>query len=130
VDHAQTKEVGKNVELLKAVVENVKRQKVAREKSHERIRAVAGSSRRRLAGPGVVGHGLGGVSATGAGLVNGGRVNGGATGVIGVEGASRIGERGHLDVDELVKFIGGFGTGKAARGKNSLRGKRRTGAKR
>lgn len=45
--------------------------------------------------------------------------------------ASRIGERGHLDVDELVKYIQGNGSSKPSRGgKNSLRGKRRTGAKR
>ncbi len=45
----------------------------------------------------------------------------------------RIGEKGHMDVDSLVKFIqgaqGGAGQGKS-RGKNALRGKKRTGAKR
>lgn len=48
------------------------------------------------------------------------------------EGGIKIGERGHMDVDELVKYIqGAVPSNKPARGaKNSLRGKRRTGAKR
>ena len=114
-DHGQTREMGKNVELLRAVVENVERQKeagkAAKERQTERLRLVqakvAGSTRGRLASAG---------QNVEAGLE--------------VE-ASRIGERGHLDVDELVRFIQGPGkTGGGARGKNSLRGKRRTGAKR
>ncbi len=142
-EHGQTKEVGKNVELLKAVVEGLERQKGVRERGLERIRQVAGSSRRRLVGgPSGGGSGLRGLDANGGGVVandHGVVTNGGGPGVNGVatsgttargvvEEVSRIGERGHLDVDELVKFI--QGPSKSARGKNSLRGKRRTGAKR
>lgn len=43
---------------------------------------------------------------------------------------SKIGEKGHMDVDELVKFIQGGPAKGPSRGKNALRGKRRTGAKR
>ena len=107
------------------VIENVERQKAAREKSLERIRAV-GSSRRRL---------ISTTSTTSNGLPNGLDpsilVNGSSTGNENEEGrveGSRIGERGHLDVDDLVQFI--QGPAKSTRGKNSLRGKRRTGAKR
>ncbi len=123
--HVQTKEVRKNVELLKAVVDNVERQKVSRDRGLERIRAVAdGANRRRLAGTGPGANG--GVLPASALAVNGGGlVNGAST----VE-VSRIGERGHLDVDELVKFIQGTGSAKSSRGKTGLRGKRRTGAKR
>jgi protein TIF31 len=47
------------------------------------------------------------------------------------EGKIKIGERGHMDVDELVKYIqGAVPSNKPARGAKNLRGKRRTGAKR
>ncbi len=46
----------------------------------------------------------------------------------------RIGEKGHMDVDSLVKFIQGSQSGSTSsnktKGKNALRGKKRTGAKR
>jgi len=70
------------------------------------------------------------------GLMNGsagGGVNGSARGVnIAVDGTepSRTGEKGHLEVDELVKFIQGGPTVGSGRGTKGLRGKRRTGAKR
>ena len=128
-DHSQTREVGRNIDLLRAVLENVKRQKIARDKDMERTRAIAGSNRRRL------GSGLGSGSRW---ILNmdgtGSKSDRGVEGTTAVDGpaageeTSRIGERGHLDVDELVKFI--QGPTKSARGKNSLRGKRRTGAKR
>ena len=142
-DHIQTREVRKNVELLKAVVENVERQKAVRDRGLERIRAVVGSSRKRLAA-GSAAPNESGMNRANANLGNLAAINGpglpsvnnsisGVSGMNGlgggmVEEVSRIGERGHLDVDELVKFI--QGPSKSTRGKNSLRGKRRTGAKR
>lgn len=150
-DHAQTKEVGKNVDLLRAVVENMERQKEmtqrAKEQQAERLRAAqarvahaTGSS----AGPQV-----GSVSAAiaaarrrvnsgqaaGTGIKVGGTSTGegtaaGAAADAAAEEASRIGERGHMDVDELVKFIQGGQQAPKRSAKNSLRGKRRTGAKR
>ncbi|KAK4689464.1 protein TIF31, partial [Tremellales sp. Uapishka_1] len=121
-EHAQTKEVGKNVELLNAVVENVEKQKehsLQQKKAHaERLAALSANKKRVV---------LNAEASTSA-------VAGAAPGpaVAGAEG-SKIGERGHLDVDDLVKFIQGQGKsggGANTRGKNSLRGKRRTGAKR
>jgi protein TIF31 len=60
-------------------------------------------------------------------------INGNGTGANGVKveeskvDTSRIGERGHLEVDELVQFIqGGVGAGKGS-GKKNMRGKKRGG---
>lgn len=151
-EHAQTKEVGKNVDLLKAVVENMERQKEmtqrAKEQQAERLRAAqarvahatgsnapAGvgsvsaaiaAARRRVNSGQAAGTGtkVGGTS-TGEGTAAGAAADAAAQ-----EEASRIGERGHLDVDELVKFIQGGQQAPKRSAKNSLRGKRRTGAKR
>lgn len=153
-EHAQTKEVGRNVELLKAVVENVERQKAANEAQKkaqaERLHAaqarVGGLARFRRLGAGATtanGAGASSVNGNGDGVVAAAKAESSASGAAAaaVEADadaenSRIGERGHLDVDELVKFIQGGGAsvggagGKGNRGKNALRGKRRTGAKR
>lgn len=159
-EHTQTKEVGKNVELLRAVVENIQRQKEmterARQQQLERLHAaqarVAASTRRRVnSGPATGTVTKNGGTSTGAGtaaaaaaaeedpvagLVNGmgGLKLNGTNSVPSVPSQaeqSRIGERGHLDVDELVQFIQGSSAGGAKRSaKNALRGKRRTGAKR
>lgn len=150
-EHAQTKEVAKNVELLTAVVENVEKQKQAtqqaKERQLERLRAaqarVASTDRRRLAtgtptplgaksssaaGPSSVA-GVAGVAGPGEAGVSPSAVQDGTAAAQPQEG-SRIGERGHLDVDELVKFIQGQGQPVKRSAKNALRGKRRTGAKR
>jgi protein TIF31 len=135
-ENQQTKEVGRNVELLQVVVENVERQKanaqMAKDRAAERLQAaqarVAATTRRRpIVGPpstGMAGSPTAGTSAAGAAAAA-------AKAEQAVRDASRIGEKGHLDVDELVKFIDGQApSGGAKRGKNALRGKRRTGAKR
>ena len=124
-EHPQTKEVMRNVEVLSSVADNVERQKAlgdqARARQLERLHATqsrVGGLRRRLGMP--AGTTVNGTS------VNGSKPNG-------IEAPSKIGTRGHLDVDELVNFIqGGSGTTSAqgTRAKHSLRGKRRTGSKR
>lgn len=132
-EHGQTKEVFRNVELLRAVVENVERQKAAgaqaKERQMERLNAaqsrVGGAGARRRLGPtmpqapGSAGPGPS-TSAAATATVD--------EAVAAVQ--SKIGEKGHMDVDELVKFIQGGPTKNTSRGKNALRGKRRTGAKR
>lgn len=123
-DHTQTKELSRNVELLKVVIENAERQKQASKAQVDRIKASAqlgGLGRYRkvdqsgnviIAPPSSVAE----TSASGA--------------------RSNIGAKGTLDVDELVSFINGGGAGGSgsgsggSRGKNNLRGKKRTGAKR
>jgi protein TIF31 len=138
-EHGQTKEVFRNVELLRAVVENVERQKAAgaqaKERQMERLQAaqsrVGGAGVRRRLGPtmpqapGSAGPGpSAGTSATAPASAP-------TTMDEAVAAAqSKIGEKGHMDVDELVKFIQGGPTKNPSRGKNALRGKRRTGAKR
>ena len=131
-EHSQTKEVARNVELLRAVVENVEKQKVAgvpsRERQVERLHAAqarvgGGSVRRRL------GSSLAGANGSSNATPGASAVTVPADEI--AASSSRIGERGHLDVDELVKFIqGGPAKSTTSRGKNNLRGKRRTGAKR
>lgn len=126
-EHAQTKELQRNVELLKVVIENAERQKVASKAQVERIKASAklgGLGRYRkvdesgkitIAPPQDAAAAAAGESSA----------NGAAR--------SKIGAKGTLDVDELVNFINGGGaetSGKNARGTKNLRGKRRTGAKR
>ncbi|KAK8866181.1 hypothetical protein IAR55_001332 [Kwoniella newhampshirensis] len=177
-EHGQTKEVKKNVELLRAVLDNVERQKERNEQvkkeSQERLRlarervgqlgAGAGTSaaRGRRLGQGL-GGGNGGVrivdpaalqavaaaaaaAAAGTGVSSGGQhgvppVEGQAEGVASApegvvptaEEISHIGARGTESVEELVRFIQGQQQNQAPtarRGKNALRGKRRTGAKR
>lgn len=132
-EHGTTKEVLKNVLLLRAVVEN-ERQKAAgaqaREKQLERLQAtqvrVGGpSSRRRIVGDLPT---AGSSSRSALGSAASAQTNGDALADAAVD--SRIGKRGHLDVDELVKFIQGGPSEGSPRGKNTLRGKRRTGAKR
>lgn len=133
-DHTQTKEVSRNVELLRAVVENVERQKAAgaqaREKQLERLHAaqarVGGSSVKRRLGSTLT-QGADPTGKPGPGPSTSANSEAAAAAVA---EKSRIGERGHLDVDELVQFIQGGPTKSASRGKNALRGKRRTGAKR
>ncbi|ORY34328.1 putative eukaryotic translation initiation factor 3 subunit [Naematelia encephala] len=131
-DHAQTKEASKNVELLKAVVEGFERQKTAVEEQKkrqlERLHAaqarVGSSAARKRLGSGILNGSVGNSTSTGAtGTSN-------AQQVVSEE-TSRIGERGHLDVDELVRFIQGSpAKTSSTRGSKGLRGKRRTGAKR
>lgn len=171
-DHAQTKEVGKNAELLKAVVDNVERQKAAQEQMRqqhlERLsaaqvqarapaaaapangarnkRVLAGANRQQVAQAvaAINEAAKNGVpaalaAAQAAGIDVSKEVaeaakaaeNGAAGAGAGATEGPAIGERGHLDVDELVKYIQGNTPSKPARGaKNNLRGKRRTGAKR
>jgi protein TIF31 len=125
-DHAQTKELQRNVELLRVVIENAERQKQASKAQVERIQSAAklgGLGRyRKVDEKGNV------VIAPPAAL----QAESSATGA-----RSNIGTKGTLDVDELVQFINGGsgggaggGSGQASRGKNGLRGKKRTGAKR
>ena len=122
-EHAQTKETFRNVELLKLVIDNAEKQKQASKAQLERIKQVTkagglGKYKRVdekgnvVIAPPATASGHAESSATGA--------------------KSNIGVKGELDVDELVQFIngGGSGGGKSTRGKNGLRGKRRTGAKR
>ena len=134
-EHPQTKEVAKNIELLSTVADSVERQKAigaqARDRQLDRLHALQGRSsntgiRRRLGPIGAAS------SAKVLSAINGNAVNGVMTVA---EEKSKIGARGHLDVDELVNFIQGGesksgASANAARAKNSLRGKRRTGAKR
>ncbi|WWD17613.1 hypothetical protein CI109_102054 [Kwoniella shandongensis] len=171
-EHGQTKEVKKNVELLRAVLDNVERQKErneqAKKESQDRLKlakervgqlgAGAGTSaaRGRRLGQGLAGAN-GGVRivdpaalqavAAAAAAANGQQppVEGQASAAApadGQEGApaltaeeisAQIGARGTESVDELVRFIQGQQANQAPavrRGKNALRGKRRTGAKR
>lgn len=162
-EHAQTKEVGKNAELLKAVVDNAERQKAAQEQMRqqhlERLNAAQAQARAPAAAGGKKRVGANGTAskqdvaqvfaAIQEAAKNGVPAAIAAAQAAGVdvskeveeavkaaaekgEGeAPAIGERGHLDVDELVKYIQGNTPSKPTRGaKNSLRGKRRTGAKR
>jgi protein TIF31 len=126
-DHPQTKETLRNVELLKVVIDNAERQKAASKAQLDRIKQatkLGGLNKYKrvdekgnviIAPPAATPSGHAESSATGA-------------------ANSTIGAKGTLDVDELVQFINGGGSGggggKTARGKNGLRGKRRTGAKR
>ena len=123
-EHAQTKETFRNVELLKLVIDNAEKQKQASKAQLERIKQVTkagglGKYKRVdekgnvVIAPPATASGHAESSASGA--------------------KSNIGVKGELDVDELVQFINGGGSGgqgKTSRGKNGLRGKRRTGAKR
>lgn len=118
-EHAQTKELQRNVELLKVVLENAERQKAASKAQVERIQNAAkigGLGRYRK------------VDAKGNVVIAppAAQAESSATGA-----KSNIGTKGDLDVDELVQFINGGGAGgQSSRGKNGLRGKKRTGAKR
>ncbi|WVQ97281.1 hypothetical protein IAU59_004392 [Kwoniella sp. CBS 9459] len=165
-EHAQTQEVKKNVELLRAVLENVERQKERNEQlkkeSQDRLKAAKervslGAGRGRRLG-GTLGNANGGVrlvdpatlaaaaaaagqplpqgiasaapTATGdAAAAEGQAAAEGSTANAGLD----IGARGTESVEELVRFIQGQQQPSASaknRGKNALRGKRRTGAKR
>lgn len=170
-ENAQTKESGKNAELLQRVVENAEREKTQQEQMRqqhlERMntaqtqpRGATGPKRTLAANgrptPAQVQEALaaiteaaksGGVPAAlvaaqarglsvseemkeAAKAVEAEKANAGVK-VNGASADPTIGARGHLDVDELVKYIQGNTPSKPARGaKNSLRGKRRTGAKR
>nr|XP_019049560.1 protein TIF31 [Kwoniella bestiolae CBS 10118]OCF28490.1 protein TIF31 [Kwoniella bestiolae CBS 10118] len=161
-DHSQTQEVKKNVELLRAVIDNVEKQKERNEqmKKDQQERLKAAKERIQLTGGGVKGRRLGstlsnaGSSGSGVRIVDPATLaaaaaaaghpidaNGqpAAAAAAGVEGqgqvaeGSNIGTRGTESVEELVRFIQGQqqpGASAARRGKNALRGKRRTGAKR
>jgi protein TIF31 len=129
-EHPQTKETSRNVELLKLVIDNAEKQKQASKAQLERIKQVT-----KMGGLGKYkrvdekGNVVIAPPAAGAGGASG-HAESSATGA-----KSNIGTKGELDVDELVQFIngggaGGNGGGKTSRGKNGLRGKRRTGAKR
>jgi protein TIF31 len=125
-EHPQTKETFRNVELLKLVIENAEKQKQASKAQLERIKQVT-----KMGGLGKYkrvdekGNVVIAPPTTGAS----GHAESSATGA-----KSNIGVKGELDVDELVQFINGGGAGGSGgsktRGKNGLRGKRRTGAKR
>lgn len=145
-EHAQTKEVAKNVELLKAVIDNVERQKQEQEllqqQQMNRLQAAqrggapptAGARKGRVLPGGTTltaeqaAQLAASVRAAAAKQAEERGEGKDAEGEAGI----KIGERGHMDVDELVKYIqGAVPSNKPARGpKNSLRGKRRTGAKR
>ncbi|WWC58883.1 uncharacterized protein I303_101428 [Kwoniella dejecticola CBS 10117] len=159
-DHAQTKEVKKNVDLLTAVMNNVEKQKERNEQmkkeSQERLKA---AKERLSLGSNVAGKRRLGSTLNGAAGPNGVRivdpatlaaaaaaaghpidVNGQAPataattdgGAAAAEG-SNVGARGTESVEDLVRFIQGQqvpSASAARRGKNALRGKRRTGAKR
>jgi protein TIF31 len=118
-DHAQTKELQRNVELLKVVIENAERQKAASKAQVDRIQSAA-----KLGGLGRYRK----VDAKGNVVIAppAAQAESSATGA-----RSNIGTKGDLDVDELVQFINGGGAGgQTSRGNNGLRGKKRTGAKR
>ncbi|GMK54172.1 hypothetical protein CspeluHIS016_0107580 [Cutaneotrichosporon spelunceum] len=145
-EHAQTKEVAKNVELLKAVIDNVERQKqeqeLLRQQQVNRLQAAQRgippptAGKNRVLPPGTTltaeqaAQLAASVRAAAAKQAEERRSKG--EDVAEGEGGIKIGERGHMDVDELVKYIqGAVPSSKPARGsKNNLRGKRRTGAKR
>ena len=123
-EHPQTKETFRNVELLKLVIDNAEKQKQASKAQLERIKQVTKmgglGKYKRVDEKGNV------VIAPPAGAS--GHAESSASGA-----KSNIGTKGTLDVDELVQFINGGGAGGSGgktRGKNGLRGKRRTGAKR
>ncbi|WWC86535.1 uncharacterized protein L201_001412 [Kwoniella dendrophila CBS 6074] len=167
-EHQQTKEVKKNVDLLKAVLDNVEKQKERNEQikkdSQERLKAAreriqsgslgnAGStsaSRRlgqtlnnasngggvRIVDPATL---AAAAAAAGHPIDANGQVSAGAPGTQTENGApvaegSNVGTRGTENLEDLVKFIQGQqapnNANNARRGKNALRGKRRTGAKR
>jgi protein TIF31 len=132
-EHPQTKETGRNIELLTLVVENAERQKMATQQAKERQVEKLQAARARLS-PSIRGRMAGipsGASAGGSAIAGTSAAGAAAAQVEQeVREASRIGERGHLDIDELVKFVDGSPNSGAKRGKNALRGKRRTGAKR
>ena len=128
-EHVQTKEVARNVELLRAVVENVERQKVAGEQARERQLERLHAAQARVGGPSIKKR-LGPNIPSASVKVPAGQPAVPASVEATAEEASKIGEKGHLDVDELVKFIQGGPQKTPSRGKNALRGKRRTGAKR
>lgn len=123
-DHAQTKELSRNVELLKVVIENAERQKQASKVQVDRIKATA-----QLGGLGRYRK----VDESGK-VVIAPPSSAAETSISGAR--SNIGAKGTLDVDELVSFINGGGAGGSGSqgvrgGKNSnSRGKKRTGAKR
>ncbi|WWC66122.1 uncharacterized protein I206_100022 [Kwoniella pini CBS 10737] len=160
-DHSQTKEVKKNVDLLRAVIDNVEKQKERNEQlkkeSQERLKA---AKERLSLGSNVAGKRRLGSTLTGVNGTNGVRIvdpatlaaaaaaaghpidingqvpAGGSTATEGgapVADGSDVGARGTESVEELVRFIQGQqvpSASAAKRGKNALRGKRRTGAKR
>ncbi|OCF45309.1 protein TIF31 [Kwoniella heveanensis CBS 569] len=162
-EHAQTQEVKKNVELLRAVLENVERQKERNEQlkkeSQDRLKAARervslGAGKGRRLG-GTLGNANGGVrivdpatlaaaaAAAGQPLPQGiasaaPTASGEAAAAAAAEGSNanaglNVGARGTESVEELVRFIQGQQQPSASaknRGKNALRGKRRTGAKR
>ncbi|WRT64420.1 uncharacterized protein IL334_001352 [Kwoniella shivajii] len=162
-DHSQTKEVKKNVELLRAVIDNVEKQKERNEQmkkeSQDRLKAARerttlgnGPGKTRRLGGTLGSTGSGGVrivdpatlaaaaAAAGHPIDTNGQVPAATEGAAAATAdgsapaeGSNIGARGTESVEELVKFIQGQqtpATSAARRGKNALRGKRRTGAKR
>lgn len=115
-ENVQSKEVGKNVELLKAVMENAERvQQQTQQQRAEQLARLHSAQQR----------------------VNGKRVPLASTSALpvppsvleGIEGAAS--NVPQPDVEELVKFIQGQASSSSKpRGKSALRGKKRTGAKR
>ncbi|KLT45006.1 hypothetical protein CC85DRAFT_255915 [Cutaneotrichosporon oleaginosum] len=142
-EHAQTKEVAKNVELLKAVIDNVERQKQEQELLRQQQASRLQAAQRGVPPPRKVLPGGTTLTAEQAAQLAASvraaaakqAEEAGAAGAAGEgeapAGSIKIGERGHMDVDELVKYIqGAVPSNKPARGAKNLRGKRRTGAKR
>ncbi|OCF70827.1 protein TIF31 [Kwoniella mangroviensis CBS 8886] len=162
-EHSQTQEVKKNVELLRAVIDNVEKQKERNEqlKKDQQERLKAAKERIQLTGGGIKGRRIGSTLANGsssggvrivdpatlaaaaAAAAAGHSLDAGgqraAASASSAEGegqmaeGSNIGTRGTESVEELVRFIQGQqqpSASAARRGKNALRGKRRTGAKR
>ncbi|ORX37442.1 translational initiation-related protein [Kockovaella imperatae] len=123
-DHHQTKEVMRNVEILSTVADSVERQKALGEQAKARQLDRLHAAQSRVGGMGRKRLGQTLPSASNP-LVSNGAAGSKASGT---QPSSKIGTRGHLDVDELVNFIQGGSSATStgtARSKQSLRGKRR-----
>jgi protein TIF31 len=119
-DNVQAKEIGKNVELLKAVMENAERQQQQSQQqraeqlarlhtAQQRVTGTAQKKRAPLASSSSMPIPASAVDANGVPLA----------------------DLPQPDVEELVKFIQGQASSSSKpRGKSALRGKKRTGAKR
>lgn len=124
-DNAQTKEVGKNAELLRAVIDNVERQKQAQEAMRQQqaqrlaqataaARSPAGKKGQATAGQRI----LGGSRLPGQLAQTAQQAQQQTQQKSGKK--SRIGERGEESIDDLVNFI----QGNAGSGKNGKKGKK------
>jgi protein TIF31 len=129
-DHPSTRDSWRNVELVRKFKESVERQ-TPRGQGASALQPGASVMRLSASGAAAASAANGSRSRNG---VSAAAVNGNVNGTVTSEPPSRIGERGHLDLDELVKYIQGASPAKAnsgsGRSNKGLRGKRRTGAKR